>query len=149
MKLRDLKPGDVFTRVHGGYRYVVTDRVLERGSNNNDIYCHNLDGEKSGYTHPGREDVILLSSVPAQSCSVKPQPAHAPKPAPERKFWMCYRPGSGRNTPTYQHSSLSDADREAERLATEYGGQIYVLEATKYVGYSPPTGGHVKWHATY
>lgn len=44
-----------------------------------------------------------------------------------KSFWMIY--GEGQSAPTVKHHYLSEAKREAERLARTHGGRFYILQA--------------------
>lgn len=49
----------------------------------------------------------------------------------KKGFFMVYL--QGRRTPTYCHESMESAEREAKRLAMEYGNTAYVLATVKSV----------------
>ena len=137
MKLKDLKPGDVFTRHKEGYKYVVTDKVTKRDSINDEIYCHNLDGESAGYTHPGSEDVIIVYSATTSNCKPEPDNYHC------KGFWMCFVPST--RGPIRQHFSFEEAEAEAERLARTTGSRVYLLYTHSSVTYTPPTNADISW----
>jgi hypothetical protein len=44
------------------------------------------------------------------------------------KFWLVYSP-SGMHAPRYRHGSKEQAEIEAKRLASQNGGDFFVLEA--------------------
>lgn len=44
-------------------------------------------------------------------------------------FWMVWRAGG--NAPMHQHQSEDSANKEADRLAREVGGEFFVLRALR------------------
>lgn len=126
--LRCLKPGDMFKREGGDFRYIVSRECIGSGGNEQ-IYCYNLDGSSNGYYHQGNERVILLTPLGAPCTPRCPREYAYP-------FWMCYVEGSG--MPTMRHLSHQAAVTEAERLARVTGKPVYLLHASSYVTFVPP-----------
>ena len=54
-----------------------------------------------------------------------------------QRFWMCFVDGEA--CPRYRHYSGQDAMKEAERLAKLTNKDVFLLEATDFVRYTPPT----------
>ena len=113
--LRCLKPGDMFRREGGDFRYIVSPERIG-GGGNEQIYCYNLDGSSDGYYHQGNEDVVPLTPTSAQ-------PYNPPSiRVPSVPFWMCYVEGSG--VPSMRHLSYQSAASEAARLAKSTGREV-------------------------
>ncbi len=127
MRLRDLHPGSIFRRESGDFRYIVTHEHTGDGGNEQ-IYCHNLDGNSDGYYHQGNERVVLLTPPPPP---VQPRPPESTRP-----FWLCYVEGSG--LPMVRHPSLQVAVAEAERLTKTTGRRVYLLCAHSSVTFIQP-----------
>jgi len=58
-RLQDLKPGEMFRRPAGTYRYVVSPSRTEKDGNVS-VFCYNLDGESHGYWMRGGQQVERL-----------------------------------------------------------------------------------------
>jgi hypothetical protein len=117
MELRELKPGEMFRREAGTYRYVVTTKKDSSGYTEQ-IWCLNLDGENP-YYHPSTEGVVKLDFEPQNE-----------------RFWVCFIPQAG--SPTKIHPTEDLAIGEAERLAVKTKKRVYILLATRYVDYIQP-----------
>ena len=128
--LKDLKPGDMFKREGGEYRYIVSN-YREENCGNIFVYCYNLDGESTGYYQGGSRKVIplvIFTSMDSSMVLLDPSRSIADKPT---KFWMCLVEGEG--APVFKHSLQAHANGEAERLAEKTGRRVFVLEATHYI----------------
>ena len=128
--LRCLKPGDMFKREGGDFRYIVSRECIGSGGNEQ-IYCYNLDGSSVGYYHQGNERVIPLTHTPTIMDAILPRTQDPPAP-----FWMCYVEGMG--VPVMRHYSYPVAYAEAERLAKNSHKRVYLLCASSYVVFTPP-----------
>lgn len=122
VKLRNLKPGEMFKRKGGTYRYIVSNTESLRGCSDS-IYCYNLDGDSVGYDHFSNEDVIRINPLT--------------KAAIVSKFWMCHVLNG--DMPTIAHHDHTVAVKEAERLATKTGKPVILLEAIAQVVAAPST----------
>ena len=118
-QLKNLKPGEMFRRDHGEYRYVKgTEETRD------DVYCFNLDGDSMGYSHPKNEMVMRIT------------PTESYEPIPST-FYMCMVKGGG--VPKQIHTYRPIAQREAERLSRINSGSIvFLLRAVAAVKYNPP-----------
>lgn len=130
-RLRDLRPGDMWKRPGGTFRYVVSPQRAKKYSDDLSIYCYNLDGDSDGYWMPGYTHVVLLS------------PEGEPEPKPTlSSFYMCHVERGG--SPTVRHTG-SEAYREAERLVKTTHRRVFVLKAVAYVDYTIPTTPEYQW----
>lgn len=127
-KLRDLKPGDMFRRPAGTYRYVVSS-LVDRSSD--DIFCYNLDGASHGYSFHGDQDVALLLPFEEEQ-----------EPSQDDTFYMCYAEGG--RSPAMKHTSVGGR-QEAERIARVTGYKVFLLKAISCVQYTPPSNSAYCW----
>lgn len=135
VKLNSLKPGNVFRRCPGGYRYIKTNQW----SPERDILCTGLENGSTYYWTP--ESMVI------------PEPSDIEKTENKRiltnqKFFMCYVQDSG--VPTVKHTNKALAFQEATRLASTTRKPVYVLETIK-VGipcYPPAPTLVVSWRNT-
>jgi len=134
--LKNLKAGDMFRRVGGEFRYVVSSQREERCGNVS-VYCYNLDGVTDGYWQGGSEKVVSLMSDTAQ-----------PKDKTPSRFWMCYVEDGG--MPSHKHYTHLDACTEAERLAKSTGRRVFVLSSLSCVAFAIPLRlpSEYKWEST-
>ena len=119
IQLKNLKPGEMFRREPGGYRYVKGTE-----ENRDEVYCFNIDGESMGYHHPKKEWVVGI--LPTDRVEAIPAP-----------FYMCMVKGGG--VPRQVHTNISTAQGEAERLSrVNSGGIVFLLRAIAQVVYNRP-----------
>jgi hypothetical protein len=136
MQLKDIKPGVMFRRPTGKYRYIKSPHQEDSGGGYPTFYCHNLDGQSEGYYMPGSTEVIPIYPD-CSATRVKEGEVEAPLP-----FYMCYVEGA--SSPTMKHNSIV-AEQEAERLAKVTRKRVYVLRAVAYADYTPPTTSGINW----
>lgn len=116
MILDKLKPGDVFVRKGGVYRYIVTTMRDDQS-----VHCLNLDGPNS-YSHPKSEEVIKLGNINTGTKTVSEEDNTIFKP-----FYMCLVVGG--DSPKYRHKDEGGARVEAQRLTKLTGKTTIVLKA--------------------